>query len=62
MISDKATAIELLEKTIGQIRSAPIQEALTYLKVRTVDTSLLLDGDCELTARVLVSQPSRLNH
>jgi len=44
MIQTKAEALNVLEVTIEGLNSVPAQEALTYLKVRTVDTSVLSDG------------------
>ena len=44
MIQTKAEALKVLEVTIEGMNSVAAQEALTYLKTRTVDTSVLSDG------------------
>ena len=44
MIQTKAEALKVLEVTIEGLDNIPAQEALTYLKTRTVDTSVLSDG------------------
>jgi len=44
MIQTKAEALKVLEVTIEGMNSVAAQEALTYLKARTVDTSVLSDG------------------